>query len=483
MRTRLPNVGVVAAMLLAVAPVAASAGDLTVPAVWFTPGGGVAWPPAELGYGQGDVSEREVTFGGIVGVRVAAGFALEGRGHFLSTEELNDLEILHGEGNLTWFPWPDSRLSPFATAGGGVARVGVDSGDENGFAWNAGGGVLLRFDDRFGIRVDARSVSYEVADALGREELRPHTEIFVGLNFSFGGTPADADGDGIPNRDDLCADTPLGARVDATGCPLDGDADGVYEGLDRCPGTPEGARVDELGCPVDTDADGVPDGIDRCDDTAAGAQVDAEGCPVDSDGDGVFDGLDRCGATPSGCAVDPIGCPSDSDGDGVCDGIDRCDGTPPDVRVDQEGCPIEVTEKEVELLETGMIRLEDVNFDFNSAMLRPESFPALDEVGDILVRWSELRIEIGGHTDSQGSDAYNRKLSEERAQAVLDYLIAKFPKLEGPQLTAAGYGESAPVAPNDTALNRAKNRRVEFKVLNTEALRRETEKTKFAPRE
>jgi outer membrane protein OmpA-like peptidoglycan-associated protein len=150
--------------------------------------------------------------------------------------------------------------------------------------------------------------------------------------------------------------------------------------------------------------------------------------------------------------------------------------------VDADGCPIVVTEKETELLETGMIRLEDVNFDLNRATIKPESHAALDEVGDILSRWPQLRIEVGGHTDSQGSEAHNQKLSEERASAVLDYLLANFRTLKSGQLTSAGYGESAPVAPNDTALSRAKNRRVEFKVLNTEALKRETEKTRLAPR-
>jgi OOP family OmpA-OmpF porin len=267
-----------------------------------------------------------------------------------------------------------------------------------------------------------------------------------------------------------------------SGCPIDGDGDGVFDGLDMCAGTPKGATVDAKGCPTDTDGDGVLDGIDKCPDTAKSVKVDAKGCGVDSDGDGVFDGLDQCEGTPRGCTVNANGCPTDADGDGVCDGVDECADTPAAARVDVKGCPIVITEKETELLETGRIRLEDVNFDLNKSTIKPRSYPALDEVGTILVRWTQLRIEVGGHTDSQGSDAYNQKLSEERAKAVLDYLLGKFPDLKAGQLTSRGYGESAPVVPNDTELNRAKNRRVEFTVLNTEALKRETQKTKFAPK-
>jgi outer membrane protein OmpA-like peptidoglycan-associated protein len=129
-----------------------------------------------------------------------------------------------------------------------------------------------------------------------------------------------------------------------------------------------------------------------------------------------------------------------------------------------------------------MIRLQDVNFDSGKSTLKPESHTVLDEVGEILARWTDLRIEIGGHTDSQGTEEFNQTLSEARARAVLQYLLTRFPTLKAEQLTSAGYGESTSIAPNDTAVNRAKNRRVEFKVLNTEVLRRETQKVKFAPR-
>ena len=474
--------GVAAVALLVAMPRVAPAKEFVDPAFWITPGGGIAWPPAELGFGQNDVSETLPMYGGILGVKLVPSLGLEARGHLGSTSDLNNLEILHGSGNLTWFLTQRTRLVPLVTAGGGIVRPKTDAGDTTQFAWNAGAGFLFRFTDQVGIRVDARRVSWKIADQFGEEKFRPHTEIFAGLNIGFGGTPRDTDKDGVPDRRDACAGTPLGARVDASGCPIDGDADGVPDGIDRCEATPKGAKVDAYGCPTDADGDGVLDGIDECASTPKGAKVDAKGCPMDSDGDKVFDGLDACEGTPKGCTVDATGCPADTDGDGVCDGVDTCPDTPANVRVDAKGCPIVLTEKETELLDTGMIRLQNINFDSGKAVIKPESFAPLDEVGDILSRWPQLRIEIGGHTDSQGSDAYNQKLSEERAAAVREYLLPKFPTLKADQLTSAGYGESSPIAPNDTAFNRAKNRRVEFKVLNTEALKRETEKTRLAPK-
>ena len=111
--------------------------------------------------------------------------------------------------------------------------------------------------------------------------------------------------------------------------------------------------------------------------------------------------------------------------------------------------------------------------------LTPDSKPVLDTVGQVLSRWPELRIEIGGHTDSRGSDALNQKLSDARAKAVLEYLLAAFPALKADQFAAKGYGESKPLVPNTNQLNMAKNRRVEFVVLNKDVLKREVEKRRM----
>jgi len=469
---------VVLALMLLPSYAFAEGGEL--PGWWLAPGGGITWPPAELG-----LKDNAPAFGGILGFKLSPTWALEARGHFASADADSgpgSVDLLHGEGNLTWF-LTKGAFKPYFTAGAGAINASGGSSDETKFAWNGGGGFHIGLSNSVALRLDGRVVSYKVATSPTAEEFKFQPEIFGGLSFGFGGKPRDDDKDLVPNKLDQCPDTPLGARVDANGCPVDGDADGVPDGIDQCENTPKGATVDAKGCPGDSDGDGVFDGIDACASTPAGAKVDAKGCPMDSDNDGVLDGLDQCENTPTGCTVNANGCQSDADQDGVCDGLDKCPDTPANVRVDRNGCPIEVSQKETELLDTGMIRLQDVNFDTGKSTIKPESEKVLDEVGNILARWPELRIEIGGHTDSRGSDARNQALSDERAKAVLDYLLNKFPELKPEQFTSKGYGESLPISANTTQLGMAKNRRVEFKVLNTEVLKREKEKRSFVPKQ
>lgn len=197
--------------------------------------------------------------------------------------------------------------------------------------------------------------------------------------------------------------------------------------------------------PLDSDGDGIPDSKDRCPGTPSGVQVDARGCPLDSDGDGVPDYLDKCPGTPSGVRVDAQGCPLDSDGDGVYDYMDKCPGTPAKAKVDERGCWV----------------LEGLFFETDKADILPQGYPILYEVITVLKANPGVKVEIQGHTDSRGSDAYNQKLSERRARAVRDYLVKAGIKAD--RLTYKGYGESKPAVPNTTAANMAKNRRVELK--------------------
>ena len=145
-------------------------------------------------------------------------------------------------------------------------------------------------------------------------------------------------------------------------------------------------------------------------------------------------------------------------------------------KVDEKGCPVETSEKEKEFLDSGLIRESNILFELEKADLKPESKEVLDEIGKIFVQWPDLKIEIGGHTDSQGADDFNQKLSEQRAAAVFEYLKAEFPKINADNFSVKGYGESMPVATNDTKEGRAQNRRVEFKCLNLDELKKEMDR-------
>ncbi|MFW6083827.1 MAG: OmpA family protein [Gemmatimonadota bacterium] len=434
-------------------------------------------------------------FGGRLGYVTNVGLGIEGYFGYLPGA---DIDLPFGEsevdgtqygGNVVWNFQPETALQIFVTAGAGSQKFDIgpvggvvdqqEEGLESFFAWNYGGGVKLFFTRNMALRADWRShiapeglidtrhefngVAPSELDDIENPTMKS-TEWTAGLSYFIGG-PADEDGDGVPDTDDLCPGTPEGVAVDADGCPFDDDGDGVYNYMDDCPDTPSGAAVDETGCPTDGDGDGVFDGIDQCEGTPEGATVDETGCPTDSDGDGVFDGIDQCEDTPEGATVDETGCPMDSDGDGVFDGIDQCPGTPEGREVDDEGCG----EFEAALAQ-GRLVLRNINFAFNSAELDEQSETVLADVAvairNAIANNPDITIEVQGHTDAIGSEAYNQQLSEQRAASVRDYVVSVEPSIEE-SLTTRGYGEANPVATNDTEEGRAENRRVEF-VVNEE---------------
>ncbi|MDJ0781055.1 MAG: OmpA family protein [Desulfosarcinaceae bacterium] len=217
-----------------------------------------------------------------------------------------------------------------------------------------------------------------------------------------------------------------------------------------------------LGEKLDSDGDGVADAMDQCAGTPAGVMVDGNGCPVDTDGDGVADYLDKCPDTPAGAAVDGNGCPVDTDGDGVADYLDKCPGTPAGMIVDAEGCP--KATKSAKVTAAGTWLYEDIRFANGKADLAASSTPVLQEIATAMKANPEVRVEIQGHTDSRGSLAFNERLSQQRADAVRNYLIDQ--GIAPERMTARGYGPHRPIADNDTADGRAQNRRVELKPLN-----------------
>jgi len=199
---------------------------------------------------------------------------------------------------------------------------------------------------------------------------------------------------------------------------------------------------------IDSDHDGVSDANDKCPNTPMGVKVDAKGCPIDSDNDGVADYLDKCPDTPANVKVDKNGCPIDSDNDGVADYLDKCPDTPKDFKVDQNGCPV--------------LYNFEINFDYNSAKIKPEYMEKIKEFADYLKKHPEVKAEIQGYTDNKGNYDYNMVLSEKRAKAVYEALVKL--GISKDRLSFAGYGPNNPVASNDTEEGRAKNRRVVAKL-------------------
>ncbi|RKZ28828.1 hypothetical protein DRQ36_09860 [bacterium] len=169
----------------------------------------------------------------------------------------------------------------------------------------------------------------------------------------------------------------------------------------------------------------------------------------------------------------PISIPRhrDTDGDGVWDEFDMCPDTPPGTIVNERGClrktrkPPARADMERDFRDKGVFVTTEIFFEFNSDEITPESYPILDDIGEILQRNPDWRIEIAGHTDSIGTESYNKKLSQQRAKAVKNYLVKNF-NIIRENLSAQGYGESTPIAENSTAEGRALNRRVEFKIIN-----------------
>jgi len=220
---------------------------------------------------------------------------------------------------------------------------------------------------------------------------------------------------------------------------------------------------------VDLDKDGVYDRIDRCDNTPLGAIVDEWGCPLDGDRDGVYDGLDKCPDTPAGEKVDRDGCSSVQLSGSSRSRTEARTEPPPAPAPPPPAPPVSETERQ--LVEGGRIRLENVYFETASANLLPESESTLNEVGAVLEKFVDLKLEVQGHSDSRGSAAFNRKLSQARAESVRGYLLQHF-HLRDDNLLAKGYGETQLEVKERNDEDRQRNRRVEIKVLNPEALPR-----------
>jgi len=342
---------------------------------------------------------------------------------------------------LTWSAGLAYRFVHWVGIGAEVYGLVPVVGDHKDFTADVVGG--LQFFPTKDLVVAAGAGAGIIPSADRRDEYR----VFLGLTWApvegkgvsaVGGI--DSDGDGIPDSADACPNEPedKDGFDDEDGCPdPDNDQDGIPDKKDRCPNEPEDKDgfQDDDGCPeTDNDNDGIPDAQDKCpnDPEDRDGFQDDDGCPdLDNDGDGIPDAADKCPNEPE-----------------TRNGVDDDDGCP------DTGGAVIVTGTKIELP-------DQIQFETGKATILGRSEALLDRVAEkIRSNPNVKRIRIEGHTDDVGSSKKNQELSQARAEAVREYLIKK--GVEADRLSAVGYGDTRPLDKRKTAEARAKNRRVEF---------------------
>jgi len=355
-----------------------------------------------------------------------------------------------------------SWFDPYIYLGFGASNI-MDKGQDKNTYLKQVTGVGFNFWvlEKVGLNFQG-SYDYIITPKLNDEKRDDYMHYTAGIKFRLG--VKDTDKDGVPDKTDLCPEVP--GKIELAGCP-DKDNDGIADKDDACPDV--AGKPEFKGCP-DSDGDGIIDKDDKCPTEAGKKELD--GCP-DKDGDGIADKDDKCpdaagkkelGGCPDkdgdGIADKDDACPDkaglakfngcpDTDGDGISDKDDKC----PDVAgtIANNGCP---EEKKFELYKV-------VYFGSDKSVVITKYTKDLNDVVAIMNEHTEVSVTVEGHADSQGPDAYNMRLSEKRADYVINYLAKK--GIDKKRLVKAFYGESKPAADNKTAEGRAQNRRVEIK--------------------
>ena len=334
-------------------------------------------------------------------------------------------------GNTGWF-------DPYVSLGG--LFVSVDNKSEGMLA--TGIGFNAWFNEKIGINFETGS-RFGFADNVGS-----HIQSSLGIVIKFGGT--DTDGDGVYDKYDACPE--VAGLDEFNGCP-DTDGDGIKDSDDACPEVAGSALLN--GCP-DTDGDGIADKDDDCPEIK-GTKAN-KGCP-DSDGDGIVDKNDKC---PSVIGIaSNEGCPlPDSDNDGVADKDDDCPNTAG--IPSNNGCPEGMIspQEAFKILENS----RKVLFDTGKHIIKADHSQYLDEIAEIMNNNTQSIFTLEGNTDTTGSDKFNERLSEDRAEVIKNYLIQK--GVVADRLSTVGNSDTKPVATNETKEGRSKNRRTDIRSTN-----------------
>ncbi|NIJ43722.1 outer membrane protein OmpA-like peptidoglycan-associated protein [Wenyingzhuangia heitensis] len=320
--------------------------------------------------------------------------------------------------------------------------------DDSAITLSPGLGFNTWFNDKVGLNFESAYKASSLFDADGAGSAQYigayHFQHSVSLVIKFGAK--DTDSDGIVDKDDLCPN--IVGKKELQGCP-DMDGDGIADKDDACPEYAGTAATN--GCP-DADGDGVIDSKDKCPNQAG----KLGGCP-DADGDGFADDKDKC----PNLAGKFNGCP-DSDNDGLADNVDKC----PNVKGPKynNGCPIKkLTEEAKKQLGT---YAKTIQFNSGKANFKAGVTTTLDAIAEVMKEFKNIKFDVEGHSDSSGNEAKNLKLSQDRAQAVVDYLGTH--GIDSKRLHAVGYGITKPIASNKTAAGRAINRRVVLTAIESE---------------
>ena len=336
-------------------------------------------------------------------------------------------------------------IEPIISVAGGYAFLGTKSYG----TVSPGVGLNLWFTETIGLEL-ATNYRWSAPGDRQINNVPNHPSYFqhsLGLIFKFGGK--DTDKDGIYDKDDACPE--IAGLKQFNGCP-DTDGDGIADKDDSCPEVPGLAALN--GCP-DTDGDGIADKDDACPEVAGLAAL--KGCP-DTDKDGIADKDDKCPSVKG--PKENAGCPwPDTDGDSVLDKDDAC----PTVAgpASNKGCP-EVT---AEAVENVKVQAKQIYFNSGKSTFKSADVEVrIAAISTTLKNYPNAKFSVEGHTDSDGSDASNMKLSQERADVVKNALVAG--GINAANLSAVGFGETAPVASNKTKAGKALNRRTEVKLAN-----------------